>query len=359
MIFNASMENKNYTIKDIAHMAGVSVGTVDRVLHNRGAVSKTSLEKVRKVIESIDYRPNMFAIGLAAKKKYTFFCALPYYSEGDYWHTIAQGINRAARELQPFNISIQFAHYKHSDETSYKEVCEELSQTQADAVLLAPIVRGITRNLARTLDERNIFYAFIDHNIHDTQALVYIGQDSYMSGYIAGKILMNDFEEGQEVALFLNNNKDNPAEIQMQRRIEGFTHYISEEYKGVTTHEVVLNKEHTDENKGILDRFFQNHPNVQLGVVFNSRVHHIGDYLQASGRRLKSLVGYDLLQRNVELLKCNHVKYLIGQRPALQGYYGVMALCDKVVFKREISPIKYMPIDILMKENIDYYFEFE
>ena len=43
------MGNKNYTIKDIARMAGVSAGTVDRVLHNRGDVSAASLEKVRKV----------------------------------------------------------------------------------------------------------------------------------------------------------------------------------------------------------------------------------------------------------------------------------------------------------------------
>lgn len=55
------MENKNYTIKDIARMAGVSAGTVDRVLHNRGDVSAASREKVQKVLDEIDYHPNMFA----------------------------------------------------------------------------------------------------------------------------------------------------------------------------------------------------------------------------------------------------------------------------------------------------------
>ena len=66
------MEDQNYTIKDIARMAGVSAGTVDRVLHNRGDVSPKSKAKVQKVLDEIHYQPNVFAIGLAAKKKYTF-----------------------------------------------------------------------------------------------------------------------------------------------------------------------------------------------------------------------------------------------------------------------------------------------
>lgn len=44
------MEDQNYTIKDIARMAGVSAGTVDRVLHNRGDVSPQSKAKVQKVL---------------------------------------------------------------------------------------------------------------------------------------------------------------------------------------------------------------------------------------------------------------------------------------------------------------------
>ena len=74
---------------------------------------------------------------------------------------------------------------------------------------------------------------------------------------------------------------------------------------------------------------------------------------------MKGLIGYDLLKDNVELLKSGEVTYLIGQRPGLQGYCGVKKLCDDIVFKRPVEPMKYMPIDILIKENIDFYFEFE
>ena len=103
------MENKNYTIKDIARMAGVSAGTVDRVLHNRGDVSRASRDKVQKVLDEIDYHPNMFAIGLAAKKRYHIVCIIPYYIEHDYWHSVAAGIDRAAQELRPFNVGVELS----------------------------------------------------------------------------------------------------------------------------------------------------------------------------------------------------------------------------------------------------------
>lgn len=54
-----------------------------------------------KVLDEIDYHPNMFAIGLAAKKRYRVLCIIPYYVEHDYWHSVAEGINRAAQELRP------------------------------------------------------------------------------------------------------------------------------------------------------------------------------------------------------------------------------------------------------------------
>ena len=71
-------------IKDIAQMAGVSVGTVDRVLHSRSGVSESSRIKVEEILQKLNYQPNMYASALASNKKYRFACLLPSHNEGDY-----------------------------------------------------------------------------------------------------------------------------------------------------------------------------------------------------------------------------------------------------------------------------------
>ena len=52
------------TIKKIAKLANVSPGTVDRIIHNRGQVSKENIEKVNAIIKEYGYNKNIFASNL-------------------------------------------------------------------------------------------------------------------------------------------------------------------------------------------------------------------------------------------------------------------------------------------------------
>lgn len=64
-------------IKDIALKAGVSVGTVDRVLHKRPNVSAKARAKVEKVLKEQNYEPNIYASALAYNKSYHFCVLIP------------------------------------------------------------------------------------------------------------------------------------------------------------------------------------------------------------------------------------------------------------------------------------------
>ena len=67
------------------------------------------------------------------------------------------------------------------------------------------------------------------------------------------------------------------------------------------------------------------------------------------------LVGYDLIGRNTQLLSEGVITALIAQRPERQGYDGVKSLCNHLLFKQNSEKVNLMPIDILLKENLEYY----
>ena len=62
--------NKRVTIVDVARSAGVSQGTVGRVLHGtKGSkISEATSERVRKAAQQLNYQPNEAARQLASKR---------------------------------------------------------------------------------------------------------------------------------------------------------------------------------------------------------------------------------------------------------------------------------------------------
>ncbi|MDO4471239.1 MAG: helix-turn-helix domain-containing protein, partial [Bacillota bacterium] len=57
------------TVKEIAEIAGVSRGTVDRALKNRSGISPETKKKILKIAEKYDYHPNVIGTALAKSGK--------------------------------------------------------------------------------------------------------------------------------------------------------------------------------------------------------------------------------------------------------------------------------------------------
>ena len=76
--FTSSLSIPMTTISEIAHRARVSIGTVDRVIHNRGRVAKKTEEKIKKIIKELDFKPNIYARNLKLKKHILSEFCCPY-----------------------------------------------------------------------------------------------------------------------------------------------------------------------------------------------------------------------------------------------------------------------------------------
>ena len=63
------------------------------------------------------------------------------------------------------------------------------------------------------------------------------------------------------------------------------------------------------------------------------------------------------MEINLHHLNKGVIDFLINQNPKGQGYWGIHGLVDYLVFKKTVKPIKYLPLDIITKENLHYYIE--
>ena len=342
-------------IKDIARLADVSVGTVDRVIHGRSGVSETSRIRVEKILKQLDYHPNMYASALASNKKYIFACLLPSHLKGEYWTDVEKGIHEALDNYSDFNISAQITYYDPYDYNAFVKASYTILENEPDGVLFAPTIKKYTQGVTDKLKAKDIPYIYIDSNIKDNPALAFFGQHSEQSGYFAARILMMLAGNPNEIMLFRKINEGIVGSNQQENREIGFRKYMKEHYPDCRILELDLHAKRPADDHKMLDDFFSRHPTVTNGITFNSKVYTVGEYLQERNKEHFSLIGYDLLERNVACLKQGSISFLIAQQPEAQGFNGIKALCDHLILKKEVTAINYMPIDLLNSDNIDFY----
>lgn len=345
-------------IKDIAEMAGVSKGTVDRVLHNRGEVSEASRLKVEKVLQEINYKPNVYASALASKKRYYFLCILPEHGPDDYWAQLEEGIRKQISELRDLNVTVDLLYFDQYDMYACRELYQRIPDMHPDGVLMAPLFKDLSEELTRKLRHQNIPFVFVDSQVEGVMPLSYYGMDSSRSGHLAARLLLHEHPDIENVVKFHAVRRGETGANQTVQRKAGFMEYIRQHRPRCIVHSVALHWNNMEENDRILDAFFQKHPEVKAGITFNSRVFMIADYLRRRTKTDMRLLGYDLLNRNVSALKDGSVDYLIAQRPEIQGYRGLRALADYLIFHQNVPAVNFMPMDILTGENIEFYLNF-
>ena len=105
----------------------------------------------------------------------------------------------------------------------------------------------------------------------------------------------------------------------------------------------------------MLGQYFDEHPATHHCITMTSKAHIVGDYLLKSNRRDVQIMGYDMVDKNAKCLREGSISFLIAQHAYMQGYYCVDTLFRAIVLKKKVNPVNYMPIELLMKENIDFY----
>ena len=341
-------------VKEIARRANVSIGTVDRVIHNRKGVSDATRQKINQIIEEINYQPNKMASLLATKKSLNFAILIPKVSaETDYWTYPLNGIEQAGDEVRQFGITIQYFFYDLDSRDSFNQAAEELLNCSPQAILLAPSFIEESTAVVKRINELNIPLVFINSDLPKQQSLTYIGPELYQSGRLAAQLTSLSIAPGDEI-MIINISTDLENDHHLIRKEQGFRAYFNDSKLANSITTLNISETHIEAiEKSVLSALERN-PNVKAFFVTNSRVNIIARILKKHNKT-HLLVGYDFLKNNITYLVDGQINFLICQRPKEQGYLAIMALYKHLFNINDPEKAIYMPIDIITKENYQFY----
>jgi len=349
---------KNIRIKDIAIKAKVSTGTVDRVLHDRGNVSEKVREKILKIIEEMNYEPNFMARALGTKKEYHFAALIPDPALDSYWLDPKTGIEKAAKESRQYGVKVSQFVFNPYDAHSFIRKAEEVTRANPDGILLSPIFYREVLPFFENWKKMEIPFVLFNTQIAEFDPLSYIGQDSYQSGLVAGKLI--HYGQPQPPAILIAHiDEEISNAAHLIKKEQGLRNYFIQ--NNLNHHYEIIKAELNRSNYALfvqqLDTIFENNPQLQFCFVTTSKAHEIAKYFEQRFINHIKIIGYDLIPQNLHYLNKGSISFLINQNPLGQGYWGINQLVDHLVFKKEISAIKYLPLDIVTKENLNYYID--
>ncbi len=334
-------------ISEIAELAGVSIGTVDRVIHNRGRVAPDTKKKIDKIIKESDYKPNIIASNLKKGKTLKIGILIPLLSsEEGYWTKCYGGIKKAINEISAFSVEIITKEFDRMIRGDLSSKGKELIDSNIDVLAFSPIVQSESYQLINMLD--GIPYAFFDSPLSNTTPITENIQDPYKAG-ICGARVIELFKPGKKTFISLQMHS---TAYNLQRRQQGFIDYFED--KQATVIPYIWSEDNDELFHSFIDSLFLEIPTIDGIFMTNSATGILADYLSKKNLAYyPSVIGFDILEKNLEQLKKGNIDALISQQPEMQGYNTMQEIFRIKIMKRaDTVATSHIPISIILKENI-------
>lgn len=340
---------KKYALKDIAEKSGVSIGTVDRVIHNRGRVSKEAVEKVNSVLKELDYTPNPMARSLRNNTTYKIYILIPDPKKDPYWIPCEQGIMEVIKEFRAFDVEIVVQKYDPSKPRSFSLVGNKVLGNNPNALLFVPLFDKESERLTEKLDKKDILTATFNSPARK-KVDQHVGQDLFLSGRVAAKLAQGSVSSSSDIAIVHIDEAINNS-VHMQEKENGFKRYFED---NETKRHILTLTAKTHELDGSLSNLIKKHPKLDAFFVTTSKTYKVVQVMEKLGVRAK-IVGYDLLPQNVVGLQDGKIEYLIHQTPSLQASLSLRSIIEKLLFNKEPLQEQLLPIEIINSENVKSY----
>ena len=338
------------TIRDIAKEAGVSRGTVDRVLHNRKGVNEEVAQRVRAIAKELGFIPNLAGKVLATRKQpLRFGCLLPSIGNPFFADVIA-GFRQAERELSDFGVSIDIYEVKSFDCSVHLNMIDQLQRKHYDGLCLTtidvdPVIKAVDR-----LTASGTTVVTVNTDISNTHRLCYVGPDYYLAGKTASGLLSLACKQKQNILIITGsfNMKGH------QERVKGFLEGLAERN---LEHSLIDIYESLDDDEQAYQQTLarlKEHPETNCVYITAAGVEGTCRAIKQAGKANQlNVFSFDDIPSTKELVREGTITCTLCQEPHRQGYDAIQKLFFHLMNRQDPVVDTITRTFIKIRENID------
>ncbi|HIT90091.1 MAG TPA: substrate-binding domain-containing protein [Candidatus Merdenecus merdavium] len=341
------------TIKEIAKLAGVSIGTVDRVIHDRGLVNEQTKKKVLSVIKELNYKPNAVAQGLAVRKKKLKFCFfIPDSKRNPYFHKVYEAARKKAEELKQYGIQVVF-HFIGT-ESIFLDSADNISLDYLDDIDGIAMIGLEIMEINLCLDkakERDIPVVFYNTIIPDRDYLAFVGCNYVDSGRMAAGLIALAGGEDAQVCIYT----EGPTKVRScSDRLLGFQNEVEEKYPRMKLLEVCKISSNQIDNYLSVKDMIQKYPDVNIMYIVNPADYGICEAIhRADEKNQIKIITNDLVKEQVDMIRQGIISATVCQEPEKQGSKPLEILFNYLALgKTPEEKMCYTNLSIHIAQNI-------
>jgi len=336
------------TIKEIAELAGVSRGTVDRVLNNRGNVHPQTAQRVRDIAAKLNYQPNKAGLMLAAQKKNIKIGVILFSDSNPFFKEVLEGVAAKEKELTGYNCTILIKQVSFEEKAQFQAM-EELLAEGIHGLVISPYNSLFIASEIDRFSDLGIAVVTVNTDIL-SKRIAYVGSNYQLSGKTAAG-LMGQMTHGEcKVGIVTGSEHI----LCHSERICGFKETLNQNYPRLTVVEMVENHDDDVESFEKVTKMLTAHPEINTLYFVAGGVYGGCQAVLSLGRAEgMKIFAYDSVPTTLELVKSGIINATICQQPFKQGYLPLELLSRYLL--EGIAPeqeYNYVDIDIRIKENL-------
>ncbi len=332
------------TIRQIAQMAGVSRGTVDKVIHERPGVSEAVRAQVKRILREHRYAPNSIAKALSSCNKKREIGVILMMPEGNqYSMQVERGVRMAERELAQQGVACRIERMQRYAEADQAALMLTLRERGVDGI----VVMGLQgEHTCRAVQEVQVPVVSVTSDIPGS--LCYVGHDLAQGARMAAELLAKSVRKRGAIAMLYG-----PQSMEAHRiRRQAFADHLRLQYPQAFICAEACNHDLDADSYKQMRAWLREQPDIRGVYVTGSGVSGVVQALCDMRREDIAIVCFDLSETTEALLRQGRVDFVIDHDAQNEGFLAVNTLAnyllDGLQPKREI----FTATRVYLRENL-------